>query len=178
MRLIIIFAVFLLTFTMIVNVSAQRCPASKRTIKIYVQNGHQADGLSYRLIPLKGKVSNQELLSSEFLVRTFGVSDPDCDKTILSADRSVELNSNYVAKFVKDLEPEKEQIDIRGNKLSGKIKNGELIFNASDLNWDFYLLEINSSNYQTTYLLGRILGGCSDIDTVILRWPVDSSTVK
>lgn len=170
MKLILLLTISLLTLVITDTVTAQRCPASKRTIKVYVQNEHKANELSYQLIPLKDKVTRNDLFSEQFLFNTFGVEAPVISIPVLQADKSIELNSNYLETFVKDLKPEKEQKDNWGNKLTGKIQKGELTFNASDLDGEFYLLRVTSNNYKPAYLLGRLLGGCDTTDSVILRW--------
>ena len=177
MRINILFILVVLIFCFSETVFAQRCPSSVRTFRIYVQNEHQAKKVRYEIIPLKYIVSAKDGYSLEFLSQNLGI-ERSYSVNLLQADHSVPANGSYVEKFLAHYILEKQPKGELGNNFSGRVMNGELILNASDLYYDFYLLKITSSNYQPAFLFGHLLGGCHERDEVLLQWEMPSKSTR
>jgi hypothetical protein len=177
MRINILFAVVAFIHCVCSSSFAQRCPASIRTIQVFVRNDHQARDVRYEIIPLKMMVAKKDLYSLEFLWKNFGIERSD-SLDLLHAGRSVAANQNYVEKFLATYVWGKQQSAEQGNNYAGRVMDGELTLKASDLNNDLYLLKITSKNYAPSYILGQLLGGCHDHDEVLLQWRLSGTNTK
>lgn len=158
-------------------VNAQKCPRTKRTLVVLVLNGTQAKNVRYQIYPVLPKIVGEDpdkLL--KYINKTFQYSGSTANM-IANGDWARKALSQTAEEIIKNYRSEEyvPWSNSPENKLSGSIKDGKVVFQASDAVRQLFLMKITSDNYFPEYLIGNFFGGCSVMDRVELTdfrsWP-------
>jgi hypothetical protein len=174
-KLVILAALFIVYS--VGEINAQKCPRTKRTLMVLVLNGTEAKNVRYKIYPVLPKVvgEDQDRLL-QHIYKKFQYTGSTANM-IANGNWARKVLPQTAEEIIKDYKAE-EYLPWRNwpeNNLAGSIKDGKVVFEASDAVRQLFLIKITSDNYYPEYLIGNFFGGCSVVDKVELTdyrsWP-------